>query len=133
MCKGKGGRQKKGTKKRGRPREDSGKAVANEILRTAPASWQATKPLSLSRFLAPASSLSLHDLQCKICECVVDRPMKTPCNTLVCAKCIGSLILTSSSSVQCPGCMEHHDVSPTLFIPASDVCSQSLGSPPGPL
>ena len=54
--------------------------------------------------------------------------MKTPCNTLVCAKCIGSLILTSSSSVQCPGCMEHHDVSPTLFVPASDVVLKVLGT-----
>ena len=67
VCKGKAGRQKKGTKKRGRPKEESGKGIANRVLRTAPPSWRAAQPLSLSRFLPPATSLSLHDLQCKLC------------------------------------------------------------------
>ena len=77
VCKGKSGRQKKGTKKRGRPKGESGKGSAHRVLRTAPPSWRAAQPLSLSRFLPPATSLSLHDLQCKLCECIVDRPVET--------------------------------------------------------
>ena len=75
-----------------------------------------------------ASSLSLHDLQCKLCDCIVDRPVKTPCNNLVCAKCISSLVLNAESSLQCPCCEERHDLSPTLFVPASDVVLKVLGA-----
>ena len=66
VWKGKAGRQKKGTKKRGRPKDDSCK---NTVLKTAPTSWRAVQPLSLPRFLPPASSLYL---QCKLCKCIVD-------------------------------------------------------------
>ena len=128
VCKGKAGRPKKATKKRGRPKVDSGKGIANTVLKTAPTSWQAVQPLYLSRFLPPASSLSLHDLQCKLCDCIVDRPVKTPCNNLVCAKCISSLVLNAESSLQCPCCEERHDLSPTLFVPASDVVLKVLGA-----
>ena len=128
VCKGKAGRPKKATKKRGRPKVDSGKGVANTVLKTAPTSWRAVQPLSLSRFLPPASSLSLHDLQCKLCECIVDRPIKTPCNNLVCAECISSLILNAKSCLQCPCCEEHHELSPTRFVPASDVVLKVIGA-----
>ena len=110
VCKGKGGRPKKGTKERGRPRDGSGKAIANTVLKTAPPSWRAVLPLSLSRFYPPASSLSLHDLQCKVCECVVDRPVKTPCNNLVCAECISCLVLDVKSSLPCPCCKDCHEL-----------------------
>ena len=128
VCKGKGGRPKKGTKKRGRPRDGSGKAIANTVLKTAPPSWRAVLPLSLSRFYPPASSLSLHDLQCKVCECVVDRPVKTPCNNLVCAECISCLVLDVKSSLPCPCCKDCHERSPTMFVPASDVVLKVLGA-----
>ena len=121
VCKGKAGRQKKGTKKRGRPKEESGKGIANRVLRTAPPSWRAAQPLSLSRFLPPATSLSLHDLQCKLCECIVDRPVETPCRSLVCAQCIGNHVLTVDSSFSCPCSKESHELSPSMFVAASDV------------
>ena len=63
VCKEKTGRPKKGTKKRGRPKDDSGKGIGNSVLKTAPTSWRAVQPLSLPQFLPPASSLSLHDLE----------------------------------------------------------------------
>ena len=53
---------------------------------------------SLSRFLPPASSLSLHDLHCKLCECIVDRPVKTPCSNLACAEDISSLVFSAHAA-----------------------------------
>jgi hypothetical protein len=92
--------QKKGTKKRGRPKVESGKGIANRVLRTAPPSWRAAQPLSLSRFLPPAASLSLHNLQCKLVD----------------------------SSFSCPCCKESHELSPSMFVAASDVVLKVLGT-----
>lgn len=128
VCKGKGVRQKKGTKKRGRPKDDSGKGVANTVLEIVPTSWKVVLSLSLSRFLPPASFLSLHDLQCKVCSCIVDQPVETLCSNLVCAECISSLLLTVESSLQCPCCKDCLEVSPTMFVPASEVVLKVLGT-----
>ena len=70
---------KKGTKKPGRPKEDSGKGT---VLKMAPTSWRAVQPLSLTLFL-----------------CIVDRAVKTLCDNLVCAECISSLILDATSTL----------------------------------
>ena len=87
------------------------------------------EPLSLCRFLQPAASISLHDLQCKVCECIVDRPVETPCRSLVCAKCISDLIQNAKeSSLQRPCCNECHDISSTHFVPATEVVLKVLGA-----
>ena len=124
---------KRGDQKRPQRNEgdqkESGKGVANAVLKTAPKSWGAAEPLSLSRFLPSATSLSLHDLQCKLCECIVDRPVETPCQSLVCAECISSLILNAKeSSLQCPCCDECHGIASTHFVPASEVVLKLLGA-----
>jgi hypothetical protein len=107
---------------------ESGKGIANRVLRTAPPSWRAAQPLSLSRFLPPAASLSLHNLQCKLCECIIDRPVVTPCRSLVCAQCISNHVLTVDSSFSCPCCKESHELSPSMFVAASDVVLKVLGT-----
>ena len=86
------------------------------------------QPLSLPRFLPPASPLSLHDLQCKPCDCIVDRPVKTSCSHLMCANCISSLLLNVSSSLHCPCCKECHELSPAMFVPASEVVQRMVGA-----
>ena len=59
VCKGKAGRPKKATKKQGRPKVDSGKGVANTVLKIAPTSWRAVQPLSLSLSISPTGFFSL--------------------------------------------------------------------------
>ena len=70
----KGGRPKSERKNRGRPTgsDGSNRALATAIQHRAPPSWKASQPLLLSRFLPPAASISLKDLQCPVCRCVVD-------------------------------------------------------------
>ena len=54
--------------------------------------------------------------------------MKTPCNNLVCAECISSLVLDVKSSLPFPYCKDCHELSPTMFVPASDVVLKVLGA-----
>ena len=91
-----GGRRKKVAKKFGRPMKESYKGIANAILNNAPESWKVVQPLSLSRFLPPATNLTLTDFQCAICLRIVDRPVQTPCGKLLCADCISELDSTIS-------------------------------------
>ena len=79
------------------------------------------------KLASSAASLSLdfsHRLLLSPCT-TVDRPVNTPCSNLVCAECISSL---AESSLQCPCCKEHHELSPTLFVPASDVVLKVIGA-----
>ena len=115
-----GGRKKKDHKKRGRPSQEGNKGIANAILREAPASWKANKPLLLSRFLPPSTNLTLSDFQCAICLNIVDRPIMTPCRKLLCTECISEKIRTSLD-VTCPSCTDTHTITSTSFTPASEV------------
>ncbi len=118
---------KKLRKNRGRPDQNSSRVLAAKILQQAPPSWKVSQPLAPSRFLPPASSLSLEDLQCSICECVVDQPLETPCRKLVRSKCIVPHIRSSElPTVSCPCCDQTHDGS--SFSPAPDVVTKVLGS-----
>ena len=84
-------------------------------------------PLTLSRFLPPAKVLSLSDLQCPICCCIVDQPVETPCQKLVCAVCIAQHIRSYEQAViPCPCCDGTHDLS--SFLPAPEVVLKVLGS-----
>ena len=87
--KNKGGRHSKQGKKCGHPCDKStcSQSIANGILRNAPPSLKAATALSLSRFLPPIT-VSLHDLQCGICGCIVHRPVQTPCSKVVRSVCI---------------------------------------------
>ena len=100
------GRQKKEKKKRGRPSTESNKGIANAIIQNAPKSWKATQPLSLSRFLPPATNLSLTDFQCAVCLHIVDRPVETPCRKLICADCISDRVCCAEdlTDMHCPCC-----------------------------
>ena len=57
VCRGKAGRPKKSTKKRGRPKQESCKGIANTVLKNAPKSLKALQPLSLAD-LVPSSHLA---------------------------------------------------------------------------
>ena len=123
-----GGRPKKDRKNRGRRRESSNLAIADTILRHAPPSWLVSAPLTPSRFLPPATVLSLSDLQCPICDCIVDQPVETPCQKLVCAVCIAQHIRSSEGpAILCPCCDNTHDLS-FSFSPAPEVVLKVLGS-----
>lgn len=92
VCRERAGRPKKSAKKRGSPKQESSKGIANAALKNAPKSWGASQPLSVARFQQPAATLSLQDMQCILCDCTVDRQVETPCGKLVCAVCISSLM-----------------------------------------
>ena len=89
-----GGRPNKQRKKCGGPSEGSSQSIANSILRNAPPSWKSVTPLSLSHFLPPIT-VSLHDLQCDVCGCIIDRPVETPCGKVACSVCLSALISNS--------------------------------------
>ena len=73
-------------------------------------------------FFAPAASISLKDLQCPVCRCVVDGLVETVCRKLVCAECMPNHTLTS---ISCSFCNVTHENS---FTPASDVVLKVLGT-----
>ena len=123
-----GRRKKKEPAKRGRPRKDSRKGIANEINSNAPKSWKMTAPLSLPRFLPPSTNLHLSDFECAICNNIVDRPVMAPCRKLLCGECISNRVRGSDADeMQCPSCDDMHLITPTTFIPASDVVLKVLG------
>ena len=123
-----GRRKKKEPVKRGRPRKDSRKGIANDINSNAPESWRMTEPLSLPRFLPPSANLHLSDFQCAICNNIVDRPVTTPCRKLLCGECISNRIRASDvDDIQCPACNDLHSITPKTFTPASDVVLKVLG------
>ena len=126
VCTHLGGKKKKGGRpikekgERGRPREGSNRHIANRILQSAAQSFKAGgSPLLLSHFL-PSSSVSLTDLQCRICSNIVDRPVETPCKKVVCCSCISALIATTSDLAEFPrpSCKEVHEITESSFSPA---------------
>ena len=83
----------------------------------------------MARFLPPSASLSLPDLLCVVCHCIVDCPVETPCRKMVCAHCISGLVLEADlSAMQCPCCPESHDITSSCFPPASDVVLKVMGA-----
>ncbi len=126
-----GGRPKKGCKNWGRLDNSSSQILA-DISERAPPSWRASQPLVLSRFLPPASSISLRDLQCAMCQCIVDQPVQMPCRKLVCCKYITHAIQRfEPAALQCPCCDTPHDrsssASSVSISPASEVVLKILG------
>ncbi len=127
-----GGRPKKERKNRGRPGHSSNQILADNISQQAPPSWKASQQLAPSRFLPPASNVSLQDLQCIICKCIVDRPVETPCQKLVCSECICRHIqMAELSAVPCP-CGDTtyaiSSVSSSSISPPPEVVMKVLGS-----
>lgn len=117
-----GGRPKKSSKKRGRPPQESNKGIANTVIKNAPESWRASEPLSLPRFLPPATNLSLSDFQCALCLCIVNQPVETPCRKLICATCISEHVRGANlSDMPCPCCKQSHSITSSSFPPASEV------------
>ena len=111
----KGGRRHKQGKKAGRPFNGSSQSIANGILRNASLSWKSAISLSPSRFL-PSTSVPLDDLTCKMCACIVDRPVETPCGKLVCAVCISASISKSDlASFNCPSCNTFHTITNSSY------------------
>ena len=86
--------------------------------------WSDPEPLNLSRFLQPAQSLSLCDLQCKKCMCVADCPVQTSCGKLLCYTCIVAHL--HMSDIPYPCCGELHE--PSTLSPAGDVAVKIIGS-----
>ena len=123
----KGGRPRSEGKNRGRPGIDSPQQTITEIHQRAPPSWRVSQPLSPSRFLPPGANISLADLLCPTCKCVVDRPVETPCCKLVCAMCMVRHIQDQPPG-SCPCCDTEHDPSSSTIAPASDVVMKVLGT-----
>ena len=122
------GRPSKSKGKSGRPCDGSNQSIANRILREAPPSMKAAGPLSPSRFLPP-TAVSLSDLQCSLCSCIVDKPVQTPCGKTVCGVCISMAIskCVSLESYTCTSCSGVHTISDASYPAAPDLLIKVLG------
>ena len=125
-----GGRPAKARKNRGRPKNMSCKAIAGNVRSYVQPCWKATQPLQLDCFISPVDGISLADLQCSLCECIVDGPIQIPCRCFVCADCIVPAILHSVfPTMSCSSWTETRDISlPAAFSPLPDVIVTVLES-----
>lgn len=70
--------------------------------------------LSLNRFFQPSpNSVSLEDLQCPFCRCIVDQPVQLPCKAAI---CMGCLLWVSHRGNNCPYCGDEHDPSSVVSV-----------------
>ena len=118
----KGGRPKKARKNRGRPRTTVLKKALDGLHQSVPPPWKAPHPLEIARFLTPSAGITLEDLQCKACTCIVERPVKTICGKLLCLQCLEKYWQNKESdqtTYPCPCCDDGlHESAPTV---AADV------------
>ena len=78
-------------------------------------------------FLPPASNISLSDMQCGFCKCIVDQPVNTLCRKL--AKCISDQVRASNAvSLHCPSCSSTYTIESTSYTSTSDVVLKIIGS-----
>ena len=102
---------------RGRP-----PSAVEELLSTAHPSWGDPSSLTLERFSPTSHSVSLSDLQCKKCLCIVDRPVMTQCSNLLCCACAVKVLCQREP---CPACGCAHTATP---ISAGIVLVKVVGS-----
>ncbi len=122
----KGGRPKHLQKNRGCPGKHSNKATIDQLYQSAPPTWKASEPLTLSLFLPTFANVSLTDLQCTVCMHIVDRPVETNCGKLACCNCmIHYLQNNETQPASCPCCGSTHGGIPT---PAAEVVQKVVGS-----
>ena len=97
-----GGRPKKTKMNRRRPL-----SFTTRTMRDAPNSMKSSIPLQPSRFLL-TTFVAIEDLQCSICNYIVDQPVETPCRKLVCLLCIIRLFRSCDdvASLLCPSSVE---------------------------
>ena len=79
-------------------------------------------PSSLKRFSPPSHTVLLSDLQCKRCQCIVNRPVMTECSNLLCCTCAVEVL---QHREMCPACRCHHTAPP---ISAGAVVVKVVGS-----
>ena len=108
---------------RGRPL-----SFTTRIMRDAPRSMKYSVPLQPSRFL-PTTYVAIEDLQCNICNCIVDQPVETPCRKHVCSLCIAHLFRSCDgvASFPCPSCKEVHEISDSSHPSANEMVVKVLG------
>ena len=104
-------------KNRGRPRKST--EGLTSLKRSTIPSWGAPDPLQPALFLSPPSTgPQLEDLQCSMCQCIVDRPVETSCKKLACLNC-------AVDKQVCPLCSQ---VMNSHLSPASDVILKVAGA-----
>ena len=91
-----GGREKKGTKKRGRPSDPDQASTVKCVKDVQPASFYPPG-------LPPQYSDVHSSLICCVCLEVLNRPILLPCNELVCGPCCSQWVAVSGG-VSCPRC-----------------------------
>ena len=91
-----GGREKKATKKRGRPSDPDRITTVKSVKEVQPASFYPP-------FLPPQYSDVHSSLICCVSLEVLNRPVLLPCNELVCGPCCSQWVAVSGG-VSCPGC-----------------------------
>ena len=106
--------------KGGRPKKHKFEKHTHEHILSCAGPKVAPKSFSLAttKFYSPANSVSLTEMQCPYCHCIVDEPVEMPCRAPVCMKCILWLVQTDGTA-NCPSCHQEHD--PLLIKPVSSL------------
>lgn len=84
----KGGRPPKGRKRRGRSSSDDMHTILTEAQKLAPPSFFPEKQDRPSQFTSTAIGLQSADVQCPICQELLDQPLQLQCGSVVCNTCI---------------------------------------------
>ena len=76
-----------GTKNRGRSKQDNRNEALAILESTTHPCWGLER-LELGRFLAPTGEVALEDLECGVCNCVLNRPVQLCCQKVICLSCL---------------------------------------------
>ena len=123
----KGGRPKRATQTQGRPGSLSPQAVRTVVKALGVRSLHLGGPLHPSRFEIRAM-ISLSDIQCTVCNNILDGLVQLSGGKMACSLCIISCAETGL--MPCPCCKGEHNNSITTFWAPPDVVIKVLGGLP---
>ena len=120
---GKGGRPRKEPTTQGRPGPLSSHALRTAVKALGVRSYNSGSQLHPSRCQIPAA-ISPSDVQCPVCDNILETPIQLSCGKIVCGGCI---VVQSHT---CPGCKGEHANTPESLRAPPEVMLKVIGNLP---
>ena len=100
--------------------------IATHIRSVISPQYSCTVPLRKDRFLPVAiSGVVLDDLECKVCNYILDEAV-VPCKHSVCCTCCFDLLKSNVNSFLCPDCKSTHTIATSSFSAVAPVTSKLI-------